>query len=1061
MVPSSTLTALENLPARPPTPPRTTTHGIEVEAGLDSAVNFLDSSFEVERLTSLTSKPSRKPIDTPQQQSPLEAWSSTRSKKKVDFKPFNEWKYHKYQRSQQSAENITTATPEKTNPRLSPPKIKSILKPSKPPSERSPASSKNASPGQKPAHNYSNLQEMFEALSQQLASGGPVERRDAYNALLRSLQKYKTIPEPHSLAGSCNLILQFIERDAQAKSSATSEIQLASSAVKLLACFLAIPDIANVLTDDGCASMIDMSITALQDSELSKTLARDHLFTLARQKYNARTLQNERLRRLLEALSNLDGRFSGNSIQALRLDVYRQLFEMVPSAMTARLPDWFEHVLHSMLSSVQDIGKRATKLGDHIAIVVGRTREMHKYLNELFERATEEETYGQLFASHLEALLDNPSTTSTCPLVWSVVTLCFRYKYDQSWIAPTKGGFKTWMSVIQKCLNWPKADKKMLESAYFAWSRLIYVMDPRPTSTKEQIRMAMSPIQRHFIERKDVASYDTGHGRFALSTYCALLYNTLHPNANFEHLDFCWQDFVAVVVEKFPQKSRAHADVACRILCSLFEPSKPWQDHRLTTMSLFRIQEIPSLDSKWVRPRLAKVLKAVEPLLSSATWISDPSRRPSDHQGCASDVWTSLMGSLSRAGEKEITSSNDLKAAVAEIVNVLHRYWRTNVTVNEKRKGLVQRFSFLVTSAVDAIGAAHFADKVLIKTSKEEFEAVSTPSLRPKRGTLQSPVSHLVELLLSPECGDSDQVARLELIQSLLEGCLGSKKTRSAKLGILKDHFQAMQLDSYNNGCLDLPTKMSSLGLALAEEAFSNDMRSELKPTTAGSPGQDYKQVVQLVAACLPSFTRQALPSFRRLYQKLVQTARAETGDGGCALGITEPFAELVENRLNSITEEPLEPVIEFASLILEGDVRPKNARAVAQGRRALYGNALITTKAAERDPYNHFYKMISNLLGRLYQLLQSTERLCILRFFTAFNSTVEQWGTAHYGHLLLKQTQDGISLWIADPEKKLGRTLTTNRDLSAKVIFDVPLQPVHGELIFTRPKSFGIRSSR
>src|SRR5215470_8544092 len=120
---------LSGLPTRPPTPPRCNGHPshslsvsqLDVDETLDDAVQFLDKSFEVDRLTSSELHKSRLIVDTPPQ-SPSTTSETTRTsskrKHKVAFAPFTSWDYHKspsYPITQSSQTPVRPLPPSREN----------------------------------------------------------------------------------------------------------------------------------------------------------------------------------------------------------------------------------------------------------------------------------------------------------------------------------------------------------------------------------------------------------------------------------------------------------------------------------------------------------------------------------------------------------------------------------------------------------------------------------------------------------------------------------------------------------------------------------------------------------------------------------------------------------------------------------------------------------------------------------------------------------------------------------------------------------------------------------
>ncbi|KAJ9640468.1 hypothetical protein H2199_006007 [Coniosporium tulheliwenetii] len=858
---------LASLPARPPTPPK---NDRKVDSGdVSDALEFLEDSFEVENAATIGKLLVVGPtVDTPEDSpsssaEPGNADSSKRSKR-VGFSPWTH--YHK-------ASTALQATP----PSREPKPLKSILKPRTPSSAVQNTMSSPKTRMFCSARKFNTFEEMLEAVIAQLGWDSREARLDAYMTLLTGLKAFADTLNVGGFQDQISCLAQSIKRDGKTKNTSTDPIdtQLCGQALKLLAALLRIPPLAASFNTDFCRYTLEQSISALVDPTTPKSIIISLLTVLAYQNFGPKILTTDRVERLLSALQDLESRVKGNSIIGGRLFLYRRLVEQSRSVMLAKISDWIEHVFHGMLSSVKDVRTHAIETGVVAGTRLGSSSRASQAVIDLLDRESEDGvTYGNFMVSRLKKVLDTKmakrdqdaiaeaSDSQSVPRIWTVVFLFHKGRRQslQSWHP-----LKTWLELIQACFN--HSDPHTKAQAVIAWNRLVYVVLPGPSTDRHLLQTLRHPVVSH-LDRARHAQRPQRARKAAMSIYSNLLYYAFRPQSSREQLDLCWDEYVFQVLIKIVNTKEA--DFACRILAALAgSQARTWNEERATVAASVTLEELPRVDPTWVRQHTAAILGLIGPCLNNATWDSDSSAESSVRK-----LWISFMDSLGEAGRKEVKASMELKQTIADVVNLLHQIWTVYPSSLGGRTAQeaewMSRFEFLVRTAIEKLGAMHFADNVLARTPNEDFEAAPTPSHRSRRTTLQSPVLHLLSLISTRSFSDLDEASYLSLSRSILVPCLEVKATVLQKVKLLKEC--AAVFPSPEEGVKSRPNQwLYRLVAELAESVVSG---SQLNHSPA---------------------TKEALQALRDVVEIQLASSPDEVGP---AVDVTKPPASPVPRRI-------------------------------------------------------------------------------------------------------------------------------------------------------------------
>jgi hypothetical protein len=947
-------------------------------------------------------------------------------------------------------------------------KSRSILKPSKPTSDRSSHS----------AHNFKSLGEMLEWALKSLAKDEMEQRLDAYCSLLTTLQAYDGLPDTNNLNEKFRLLLHFIRRDMAAvdrsKDPPVPDVHLITKSMKLLMCLLRLPELREAVDTEESASIMDYSLSVLQGAEISKTMANHHLEFLAQQKFGPHIMTPDRTLRILSALRTIDERVLGNNVVARRLMIYQRLVEQIPAVMALKLAEWLDHVFHAMLSSVRELRETAIKFGISASVKLGGKKEASKAMIDLLNRSVGEETYCKFLMDRLEENLDIPEYKPLAPTIWSVPILFLRATRPSTLSKPL---LRAILSLPQTCLNrTDRADPKQILKCYTfrSWCRLIFA-ENLSLSTLPHFRKALrTPVEQQLKRQKD-GDFSQNLAQTALSSYCTLLYYALRPDASYAHLDLYWDEYVFQIMSDLCSQSRNHAELGSSILMSLFESEAVWNEQRANEEPWnVGIDDLPRLDSQWVRSRLATILKLVRLFVEAPPRVDGTSNPPTTTRTVstnlldANPLWTALLTSVADAGNIEITPSMELKSAVASITTLLSRVWASYSRSDSSTKLTLPTFGRLVETAMDKLGAVIFTDKILVRNSEDNnFEAASTPSHRNRAGgPLQSPALHLIRMMSASYLCDvvpnqrssiSDELLPQDfsslddaipgntvlqgLISLIATRCWRSRTSRNAKLGLILDLAEVMIDSLGTQSSADVSCTPSSkldplfstlLDLALRTMSEVNSLSGQ-----HAQVGQDYKLLLKILTLAL-RHTKSLFSSMEKLYLQSVSMAKREAGEGGVLLAITEPHAEMLAGYQVSHMAQSAN-VVRYAGLVLREDIRPKNRRVIEQSRRSLWGGVTSPVVKTADLEYTHLYPMMSKTFNVVYDSLDSSESSVEIaqNFIGAVTEYLTRSSTPQ--GVVLRQIQDGMMILLRDKSKRIFG-LNERKRLSAKVWIDFSL---------------------
>ena len=306
----------------------------------------------------------------------------------------------------------------------------------------------------------------------------------------------------------------------------------------------------------------------------------------------------------------------------------------------------------------------------------GTQLKVSRAVVELFQAPHEKGgKYGNYYASRLNTVIQTKQDVPSVPQIWSVVTLFLRSRPSQleHWEFMTP-----WFQTLQKCFN--SGDPEVKREANFAWNRLVFAIRPDEKTNPRFIKMLHQPFIGQ-LNRKNGGKQGKEMFQVTISSICNLLYYTLNPAASHVQLSLYWDSYVVPLIGKLStttgeqgaDKGTPNMDgveQAIEILRSLLEPSTqssatPWKQDRAMAADLVKPNELPSLDSKWVRKNCVPVLDVMEHLLEQRFADLGKAQSP------ATELWRSFLMTVAAAGAKEIKVSNETMECVARIFTML------------------------------------------------------------------------------------------------------------------------------------------------------------------------------------------------------------------------------------------------------------------------------------------------------------------------------------------------------------------------------------------------------
>ncbi|KAL2040219.1 hypothetical protein N7G274_007122 [Stereocaulon virgatum] len=883
------------------------------------------------------------------------------------------------------------------------------------------------------AFDQSSLPVMLRSTTLHLASASRTSRLDAYSTLLACLSAYDDIPNIQELSEKVVEFTSNIRRDVAAKitEDGTVDIQLATQALKVLTVFVCTPSIAKLLPEDFCLFILERSISSIEDAASPKILVSHYMHLIEKQKFGSKQMTTDRVNRLLTALDGITNRIKGNRVVGHRLMIYHRLLTQAKPVMISRVGSWIDHLVAGMLSTIKDIRARAITFGMDAGLHLGATAPVTQACLEVFNRASPE---GKKVVDFLSSRLADMSKSKDdgvhVPQIWSVVVLFLRSRRRQleCW-----EHIKIWLGVIQRCFN--SSDAQIKFQASIAWNRFIFAINLDTSTCDSMVRMLRQPIVSS-LERKDSDKTSKQTKQIARSSYCTLLYYAFRPTATHAQLDRYWDLYVSQTLSSCFIASKAEANYACEVLTALFAgngKSKIWDEDKANANGPVKPEELPCLDSKWVRLRTPLVLQIFDKMFDIADWSTGK-----DQEGPMMLAWRSFMTALGNAGSKEVKVSMDSMIAISHIINGLKQLLDRDTSTERRRQqneatdpveqpDLFEKIHFLVVEAVAKLGTIAFMERRIILTSQNSFEAAETPSSRSSRdlGSPDSPASHLLSLLLTKSQDDQIPDSLATTIQMVMHIPIQSATLRRTRLATLRNQARLLSVDS------TFSKKTCRTFWKLLTEATFSAMKLpqqiDLHSASPQYPGHEYREAMKILELGIQQDLID-VTAWHDLHRTILDAVRKEVGNEAVILIMTEPLASTMYNEVRSCNETFLDSAVSIGVSIVETVHWPQSGHLMERAQKLLWGVVHASSKGSSLDPYNNIYLLVDALFSKTYGSFKTLSTTGVSRLLSAVTNMINVCPPALQRNLI-SRIQHGLSTWIEDAQKIIGVASGTDVD--------------------------------
>ncbi|EHA20618.1 hypothetical protein ASPNIDRAFT_44054 [Aspergillus niger ATCC 1015] len=957
------------LSARPPTPPRTSSRMLsENDRTEDSPVVVhtpRDSPFSVNGSTGAP---------------------SSRQSKRVNFSPWTRYiKPPSFTNSAAKSKSDLKSLPPSNECKPT----KSILKPT---TSHSAANSPSAEP-QAPI----SFAMLLESILQQLAGEAVSSRLDAYMQFFGALRAYDNLPGDQEIIARLGLITQFIQRDVSRDLTTGGPLHtnLVIQALKLAVALVWHSEISARLPDDFKTFLVDHSVNCLQDVKMPKSVVTHYLSVLSTQNFNAKVMTNTRILRILTVLHELTNRVTGSAIVSQRLSIYLRVLNQSKMIFVSNASLWMDHLISGLLHHVKDIRIKAISVGFQTAIACGPNPTLSKCVREVFSRPLDER---RKLVTEVCERMTRMMALADCgvhiPQIWSVIILLLRSKkfnVDQ-W-----EHFKEWVLVLQRCFNC--SDSAIKAQAIVGWNRFVYVVGPSDTTSPSLLRMLSKPIVSQFDRKKQ----DKQPSQLALCSYYNLLYYAFRPSASFQHLDVVWEEYVVSPASSIFSSVPSLSDRVAHVLSNmLWSPqAKVWLENKVNESNKLDPEELPSIDSRWIRSRITSVLSVFEEIFKSSVWNPDIERSN------IATAWIGLSKALSHASSKEITPTPESMQAVAHVLGLLQRLWNAgpsslNAAIEkDSADAFYDRFSFLSTTMIYSLGGARFTEKLLLKTADETFQAATTPTHRHQKAntSLDSPILHFLRFIseLPGHSGPSPSYTRL--VTRVLEATCSDKLSRSSRLEFLSQCADIHVFDAAAHVGDDRLAETVWKSVAQLSASSLSSFPMETARERDGSVCRDYENIVNILSAGL-KFS-DVFEVWNPLVDSLIRVVRTEKGDRAIATMAVEPLAGSIIEQGTRNTCTPSASLLRLSLSIP-------------------YCHEAETVKGTHETTFPHkLFELVDKTLRQSYESFDPVKPNGIADFIECLTSLLGS-GVPTFRTAMLTHLQQSLAFYLKDGERKI-----------------------------------------
>ncbi|KAG9256126.1 Rap1-interacting factor 1 N terminal-domain-containing protein [Emericellopsis atlantica] len=989
-------TLLDNLPPRPPTPPRDTNH----RETADGSASLLDRSLPSPEAAVQTwhTPPNGNSPATPSC-AHLTDGSASRLGKRVVWSGRTEYRdppdYKKAFDSFDKSSPVSLSSAARLKP------LKGILK-----ITASPVTF--ASPLSSQLDGYTETQsiaEMLESTVKHLAGSERDSKLDAYMMLVRGLRSSSNLPDRVALQAKLGLLIQFIQRDMLAKQEdGSADFQLVNQALKTLATFLQFGDVKSAVPNEAAASIMDQAIRTFENPSTSKESTRNFMHIVRCQNFSPKIMTAERVARIVHALHKIEDHVKGKSIIMSRIMLYRRLVWQCRSHMVAVSNGWLKDLFTGMLSTIQEIQLKAIELGLEVGYLYRQERRLAAEVKVMLDTSNEQQTYMEFYMDKMRAMLADKQRSYAAPQIWSVVTLLGRRCPLDQW-----EHFTAWFTLIQGAFN--TSDLRTKQETNYAWNRyaclsLKETSKVTPRLLEGLVKPLTSQLRRKLNEKCPEDSKKLR--RTVVSGACTLYYYLFSPVSEQKKdtliaWDFAVQPVIAqLVTATYPDDLAT----ATRILLRLVDVSTPvlWKPERIQAATPVRPDELPSIDPKWIRAHSDRIFNALGGIMLQSV------QNLADRDSPAYKLWKAVVHAVAAASAKDIKVSDETVAFVARSLGLLSTIWSAGCADEETFSSkFLPGIRNYITVLVDNLGLLPLTGKKLSVSvdSANVFEPIATPSHRPAKpqGVVATPLQHLFNMLSVVPTGGRDDDDLAAFFISTFEMFLAGKPDK-ARIDLVKD----LQRQSPANA--SAPYAVWMLGSQAVALTLSGD--NKLDSNGDRFLGPEFREITNFLCNGLLSHPNLPSQAWMSIFNDFSQRVTSGFGDAGRAIVIIEPLAKVLVDVDQAVALHH-----EASCALIESARFPRDRQAIDAARRRLWGAELVPSKTT--DPFDHLYRLADRKLITSYEALGEQEG-SPLRAVTVLKAT-KQFIAASFsstGFASASRLQHGLSVWLLDEKRQV-----------------------------------------
>lgn len=980
---------LESLPARPPTPPRET-----LSHDLDLLPKQLIAPQQLaHHLRSLQTPPG---VSSPTTSSS----NSTARRKRVGFS--SQAQYQDAPIYTDPSSRRQQPTPVSLPSSTSRP-VKGILKPAVAPNRLGPANGVSLDiekPGQ------INIADMLESTLQQLAGADRESKVDAYTMLFRGLKASSNLPDRIALQEKTGIFMQFIQRDLISRTSTGMvDTLLVTSALKLLHTFLRFQGIASSIPSEFGTFFVDHCVRSFEDEQVPKEVIRHLMQALFFQNFPPEVMTFDRMGRLINALHDIENHMTGKSIIQSRIHVYEKFVNQCPQQMTVH-SDWLQDLFTDMLSSAAEIRAAATILGLNAAFTLNKDKRLVSRALDLLNLSLEDKKYVEHITERLKAMLKDEGDCVSVPRIWSVITL-FIPSPDQ-W-----DYFKSWSSIIQQSFN--HSNPHTRKEANLAWSRFTYrLFLDRRLDHKPVVTLIGTPLHIQ-LKRKGLRDSVLGGTR-------NFFYYALRPDMNLRMLNEIWDFGVKPLMQgliNHKQEDNANTTQAAAILTGLIDckTRRLWSGDRITDAAVIKDDELPAVESKWIRANPSRIFALVAPILQQGfSELSVPA-------SYSSKLWRALVHSVASASAKDVKLHDDTAKFVARAFTFLLSTWMSGPTSlvggrpcsSSQFLDSVREFVLILVQGLGLLPNP-FMDKQFTRTEKEQF-VLQTARPGKSQASKRLPLHHLFLFLshLPPGVLDDDTFAHF--FKSTFAPFF-DEKSEKAQADLAQELLHLLPIDAY---CPYGPWVICSekISATLGQSQYSHLGSSS---GSGSNLGPEFRELVRTLERGLRSTPNLPWPLWAQLFQSICSRIRNDIGDAGVAIVVVEQLTNIlkdlvIDEKVDVIPSNWVDATIELVAAA----AHPRDKQAVDVARRRLWGTSNAGARGSSFDPFDSLYKLIVIMLQSLYANIGSYASDNIAQLMSEVSGLFDR-GNSLLSLRAMIAIQDGLVCWLRDEDHRVTR---------------------------------------